>query len=359
MFKFKPEGYESAQRRINAFWNFEETDRPLLWVTYKKPGYVPLPEKTYSSMADRWLDFDWRITEIIHNMENTVFFADSMPVSYPNLGPEIISAMAGCPYHFGKTTTWTDPCILDWEKDGDKCKIDMDSFYFKKLDEYARLLIERSEGRFIVGVSDFHPGGDHVAALRDPQTLATDLYDYPNEVKSKLAASYDEYFPVYDHFVSMIKNAGMPVASWIPLTAESSMCIPSNDFSYMISNAMFIEFFLDGLIEEMRHYKNNVYHLDGPNALRHLDTLLSLKELNAIQWVFGAGREPVAPWIDVFKKIIAAGKSVMAYPQTKNDIQLLKDNLPARGLCLMMGAKDAGEAGDILNEVRQWPVRRR
>ena len=358
MFTCKPEGYEAAQRRIDTFWNFEETDRPLLLLTYRKPGYEAFPSKSYATLEERWMDFDYQVAKIAHNMENTVFFADTMPVVMPNLGPEIISAMAGCPYHFGEDTTWTDPCIWDWENDKDKGIIDQNSYYFKKMDEFTRLMIQRAKGSFIVGLSDFHPGGDHVAALRDPQVLATDLYDYPNEVNAKLVSSYEEYFPVFDHFVSLIKDAKMPIASWLPLTTETSMYISSNDFSYMISKEMFDGFFLDGLIEECRHYQKSIHHLDGIGCLRHLDSILSVPNINAIQWVPGSGKEQVTPWIDVFKKIIGAGKSVIAYPGSKKEVQLLMDHLPAQGLCLQMSASNREEAEDILNFVEQWPIKK-
>ena len=149
----------------------------------------------------------------------------------------------------------------------------------------------------------------------------------------------------------------MSVASWLPLISDSSMYIPSNDFAYMISKEMFDEFFLDGLIMECEHYKKSIYHLDGPGNLRHLDSLLKISALNAVQWVPGAGNEQVLPWMDVFKKVIKGGKSITAVPSTKEELQFLMDNLPAQGLCLQMWAKDESEAEDILRKVEKWPFK--
>jgi len=356
MFACKPD-YEKAQKRVDAFWNFEETDRPLALIHYRKQGAITLTKKDYPDYESEWLDLEQRVASAVNHMENTVFYADSMPVFMPNLGPEILSAMAGCPYFYGKDTTWTEPCIKDWGKDADKAVIDINHPLCIKLDEYTKLLLERAKGNFIVGLSDFHPGGDHIAALRDPQLLATDLYDYPNYVKAKIESSTDEYFKVYDHFRKLIKDAGMPVSSWIPLTSDS-MYIPSCDFSYMISKKMFDEFFLDGLIHECRHYGTSIYHLDGPGALRHMESILSIPELNAIQWVPGAGNEQIYPWLDVFKTIIAAGKSVIAYPGSIAEIDYLMDNLPARGLCLQMSANDEEEAEALLKHITRWPKKK-
>jgi len=354
MFRCKPD-FKAAQDRVNAFWACEETDRPLAFMHYRKPGAPRFPKKTYATFEERWLDLEYRADETAHDLESTVFLAESMPVAFPNLGPEIFSAWAGCPYNFGETTAWSEPCVRDWEADAPKAVVDWNHPLFKATEEFTRLLIERGRDSFIVGLTDFHPAGDHLAALRDPAELAMDLIERPDAVKAKLAASYAEYFAVYDHFAAMVKAAGMPISSWLPLTSESTMYIPSNDFSCMISPEMFEEFFLPGIVEECRHYGHSIYHLDGPNALRHLDALLAIPELDAIQWVPGAGHEEVAQWLGVYKKVLAAGKSVVVYP-TAAELPLLMENLPARGVCLdLYRVKSAEEAEAVMKLIEKWP----
>ncbi|MCL2421797.1 MAG: hypothetical protein FWD03_08070, partial [Defluviitaleaceae bacterium] len=156
--------------------------------------------------------------------------------------------------------------------------------------------------------------------------------------------------------VNWLKKEGMPIATWLPLTSTTTMYIPSNDFSCMISKDMFDEFFLDGVAAECRHYSNSIYHLDGPGALHHLDSLLAIPELDAIQWVPGAGNDQCISWVDLFKKILKAGKSVEVYPQSKEELQILMDNLPAKGLGIRLW--DVGNeenARDIMRMIEKWP----
>jgi len=217
-------------------------------------------------------------------------------------------------------------------------------------------LLEVAKGKFIVGLSDFHPGGDHLAALRDVEVLALDLLEEPEHVKAKLASSYREYYAVYDHYVNWLKKEGNPIASWIALTSETSMYIPSNDFSCMISSAMFDEFFLPGLIEECRHYGNSIYHLDGPGALRHLDSLLAIPELDAVQWVFGAGNGNATDWLDVYKKVLKAKKSVTLSAHNMDQLRVIMEHLPARGVCVdIYFAKNEEEARDLMKIIEKWP----
>ena len=353
MFAYKPD-YEQAQKRVNAFWNHEEVDRPLTNIIFQKPGTKPFLQKTYATHEERWLDLEYRTAQTAHNMANTVFYADAMPVFFPDLGPEIISAWAGCPYIFGEDTTWTTPCIFDWNDDN--AVIDMNHSLAKKLEDFTRMLLEAAKGKFIVGLSDFHPGGDHIAALRDVEVLAIDLLEEPDRVKAKLASSYKEYFAVYDYYVNWLKKEDNPIASWIGLTSETSMYIPSNDFSIMISEAMFDEFFLPGITEECRHYGNSIYHLDGPGALRHLDSLLAIPQLDAVQWVYGAGNGNCTDWLHVYKKVLGAGKSATMGVRNMDELRILMEHLPARGLCIdIYFAKNEDEARDIFKLIEKWP----
>ena len=102
MFKCKPD-YEAAQSRINAFWARAETDRPIVQFSYRKPhGQIkPFASKTHATRTDWWLDVEYRADELAHQMESTVWCAESMPVAWPNLGPEILTAMCGAPYRKG------------------------------------------------------------------------------------------------------------------------------------------------------------------------------------------------------------------------------------------------------------------
>lgn len=352
--KMKPD-MEEAQHRIDLFWEHEDTDRPMTSIVFPRKNGKSVCPKSYSTQKERWLDIDYRVEQIASEVESYVYYAEAMPVAFPNLGPEILSAWAGCGYEFGETTTWSIPCIKNWDLNGSQAKIDESHPLFHVLVEFTQKLLQRGKDSFITGLTDFHPGGDHLAALRGPEALAMDLIEYPDEVKNKLSESYQQYFAIYDRFVSMILQEGLPISTWCPITSRESMYIPSNDFSCMISQNMFREFFLDGIAMECRHYKHSIYHLDGPNALRHLDDILSISELNAVQWVPGAGNPGVFSWIDVYQKILNAGKSVQVLGVSPSDLDELMELLPAKGVWLCMtGIHNLEEAEAVMKKINHW-----
>jgi len=161
---------------------------------------------------------------------------------------------------------------------------------------------------------------------------------------------------VFDHFHAILKEEGpdVPVAAWIPVVADR-MYVPSNDFSCMVSNAMFREFFLEGIAEECRFYTNSVYHLDGPGALRHLDDLLDIPELNAIQWVPGAGHTEPLQWMHVYKRVQAGGKSIMIYDVEPGHLDSLMDELSPEGLYLNInGVPDEETGKEVIKKLLKW-----
>jgi hypothetical protein len=227
---------------------------------------------------------------------------------------------------------------------------------FKKTVELTAALLERAQETFIVGLTDFHPGGDHLAALRDPQELAIDLIEHKDAVKRKLADSAEEYFAAYDHFYHMLRDAGMPITSWLPLMHEGKYYIPSNDFSCMISTDMFEEIFIPGIVAECRFLDRSIYHLDGPGALRHLDLLLDIPELDAVQWVPGAGNGGFEKWVEVYRRIQAAGKSMHIVSIDSRQLPLLFDSLKPEGVFItnVAGVTDRRSAATVLKQIEAW-----
>lgn len=355
MFELKPD-YEQTKRRIDAFWHRELIDRPVVQFSLLKPPEkrVPLPPSHHATPAERWLDTEYQTALAVANLSNHEFLGDTLPVAYPNLGPEVFSAFYGCPIHFGDYgTSWTDPILHDWSA-ADRLQLDWNSPWLAKLHEMTDALLEAGKGKFIVGMTDWHPGGDAVAALRDPQNLALDLLEHAHDVERLLRRLEADYFKVYDIFYEKLRAAGQPISSWLTLMHDGKYYIVSNDFSAMISKKMFDDIFLPGIINECRFLDRSIYHLDGPGALHHLDSLLEIKELHAVQWVFGAGREGFHRWVPVYKKIQAAGKGVEVICDY-NELGQVMETLDPHGLYLMVDNVPSREAGlDMLRRLERW-----
>ena len=148
MFEFKPD-YEKTRERIAAFWERELIDRPVVMFGLAKPPeqQVPYPASHHVAPAERWTDAQYHTDLTLATMCNHEFLGDTLPVAYPNLGPEIFSALYGCPIHFGDYgTSWTDPILHDWSE-ADSLQLDWHSPWLAKLDEMTDSLLEAGQGQ--------------------------------------------------------------------------------------------------------------------------------------------------------------------------------------------------------------------
>lgn len=341
--------------RFEAFYRQEVIDRALVTMTVVADDAPPPPPvRQYPTLKDRWLDVETRAEEDLLRLERMRFYGDAMPIVWPNLGPEIFSACSGSGYVFGEDTTWSEPVIENWDEDAGKTAFNPQHPLFLALERYSEALIGRSRGKCIVGLTDLHPGADHLAALRDPANLAMDLLDRPQEVKNLLARTQEEYLALYDRLYAPIKAEGMPATAWLPGIHFGRYYIPSCDFSAMISRDQYDEFFLPGLIEECAFYDRSIYHLDGPGAIRHLDSILSIPTLNAIQWVPGAGHEELPQWIPLLKRIRDGGKSVMIYCAVA-ELDLVFEEFRPEGVWIVpIDVRNEETARAVLSRVEAW-----
>ncbi len=356
MFAYKP-NYEQVFKHYEAWWDAQVVDRALTSIVFNKPKTrrVPVPEKTHTSWRERWLDFDFVAERTAAVMANRVYAGDALPTTFPNLGPEVFSAYYGCPMEYSETTSWSEPVLADWsDASVDALVLDTNNFYYRKILELTDVLLEVAKGKFIVGYTDLHGGGDAIAAFRDPQKLCIDMIEHPKAIKRLNERITGDFLDTYDMYYKKLTAAGMPSTTWLNATCTGKYHVPSNDFSCMVSTKMFVETFLPGIIRECKHMDRNIYHLDGPQALRYLDLLLDVPEIHAIQWVPGAGNDYWLNWLKVYQRIQEVGKS-FCFNVPLKDLDTVFEVLRPEGVWMTVsGVPDQVTADSALAKIARW-----
>ncbi len=349
----KPD-FDMCAKRMEAFWNRAVLDRPFIQVTAPKPESVPLPVSRHDSLRARWLDADFAVDRALAFTENIYWGADAIPMFFPNLGPEVMSTAYGAELDFSERTSWSHPVLQDWDR-LESLSFNPNSFYISKILEIMRCGLERGRGRFITGITDIHPGGDLAASLRNPQDFCIDLLDSPELVERLLVKIQPDFQRFYDLQYQVMLQMGQTVTTtWATFFTEGRYYVPSNDFSCMVSPELFERFFLSRLAEECTFLDRSVYHLDGPNALPHLPAILSIADLDAVQWVYGEGHGPARRWIPVYQQIQAAGKGLQVCGCTLDDLDDLMANLRPEGVALTGGCHSIAEADAFIRKASQW-----
>ena len=83
----------------------------------------------------------------------------------------------------------------------------------------------------------------------------------------------------------------------------------------------------------MQLLDTSVFHLDGPGAVRHVDALLEIDALDAIQWVPGAGNPTAVAWLPMLRRIQSAGRSLYITAPAEEVAEIL-ESLSPRGLMI-------------------------
>ena len=87
---------------------------------------------------------------------------------------------------------------------------------------------------------------------------------------------------------------------------------------------------------------------------RHLDTILSVPEVHAIQWVQGVGDDlPIMQWVPFIKEIQAHGVPVIV-DLGKEELDGFMAALDPEGLFLWVATETEEEELDLLKRVETW-----
>lgn len=345
--------WDKRLARQDAFWHGAIIDRPVISLALAEPdpAYPAPAAKTHATERERWLDAGYVADCALHTVMNKGYMGDALPYVMPNLGPEVFSAFFGTELEYGPSTAWSIANLTDW-KDVNQLRFSIDNFYWKKTLEMTDALLAIGHGKFYTGVTDLHPGGDAITAFRDPLRLNMDMLDCVDNVKALLKRVDSTFLDVFDYFMDLLQSHGQAITTWPGITSTKRWHVPSNDFSCMISKTMFDEVFLPGIAAECEHAEASIYHLDGPNALQHLDSLLAIKRLNAIQWIPGAGHGD-QDWTWVHQKCQAAGKGIQVMTSSQNLDQIMQTLRP-EGAWLRCTVKSREEGEFVLKRISQW-----
>lgn len=340
---------EHTRKYAEAFWNHEMLDRPYVHITapIKDTGYAWTPAMSFRACMSG--DYDSILVPFQEMVDNTYFAGEALPNIDITLGPDQYAGFLGGTIETSgeNVTTWVHPCVDSWE--GFEVKIDQsEDSYYQKIKAYYEYAAKKAEGHFILNMLDFHSNLDAMSALRSAQELCFDLIDYPEEVKRVLG----EINGTYRDVLNMVYEAGrmkeVGTMGWSPIYCRDKAAVLQCDFSCLLSPAQGREFVFPAIEEEASHLDHTVYHLDGKDALCHLDTILSMDCIDCVQWVPGEGQPRSMEWMDVLKKIQAAGKSLWIFDWTADEIKAYHKELQPDKVAFTLGAATPDEADSLI-----------
>ncbi|OGG47094.1 MAG: hypothetical protein A3F84_14050 [Candidatus Handelsmanbacteria bacterium RIFCSPLOWO2_12_FULL_64_10] len=348
--------WEDAKRRMTAWWEGEVLDRVCLQVTAPKEGARQRPIPEPPDLLTRWTDADYLIEKAQERFRATFYGGEAFPCFVPNFGPDVFSAFLGADLVFAETTSWAEtPVVRDWTSPP-HC-LDPENRWWRRMKGLIETAVERAEGAFVVAVPDTHAGGDALAALRGREALCLDLLDHPDAVRSAMASLERAVIEVYEALYPIVRRPGLGTCGWLPAWSPLRGNVIQCDFLALISPSMAEA---SGILHDLKvqaaWLDHAIYHLDGPGALPHLDRLLEIPDIRAIQWVPGAGAPPPSGWIPLLRRIQRAGRG-LHLSVAPGEVEVLLSELSPEGLMLSASVRSEAEAKDLLRKAAAWTRR--
>lgn len=301
--------------RFKAWFEGEAYTDVLLVASAPKPRY-----ESY------WSDWNsWNIVRLVKMgrdpvealdlfeewMARTVFIGDGFPRLWINLGPGALAAFLGANPILMEDTVWFMGGF-DWDYLG-ILEAKPRGDYWELADRLTIEACRRGKDRFIVGITDIGGPTDVAGILRGIDRLFIDSFRSRSKVKMLLDTVVDTWIDVYNRHSRIILSTFGVMSCWMHILYPGRGYPIQCDLSVYMSPKLFEEIGFKPLAKLCDELEYPVYHLDGLGEIPHLDKILSLPRLKAIQWTPGAGKPDVDDpyWFHLYDRILRGGVNLV------------------------------------------------
>lgn len=302
-----------------------------------QPPHVDAAEPAPAADPQQYHTDPPSVAQRIHyEMAHKVWPADVLPLSWPDIGTVTLAPYLGAIPKYEKDNIWYHSCITDPDAHP-PLRFDPAHPYSQMLESVLRQTVAQSRGHYFVGMPAIVPNLDVLAELRGIQNLLMDMIERPAWVHEKLSEIETAYRQVFDILYDIIKDEDGGMAfGYFMLWGPGKTGLLQCDAAAMFSPKMFDEFVVPYLKQSVEYLDYSMFHVDGHQCLAHVDLLLQIDKLDAIEWT----PDPQVPpggsphWYDLYKKILNAGKSVWVANIDVDDVIPLLDAIGSKGVYL-------------------------
>jgi len=302
----KPD-FALAAEQWTRFWA-GELDGPLVAAIVRRDGVEPVAKPSAYALGPE-LDVDAFCDGLIAWADAHEFLGAAIPFVYLEFAADQFATFLGAEMTFPTAGEggWSTHPFADVDLATIDLRFQRDGHWWRKYVAMCEQMMDRLAGRVLIAAPTFVANLDALVALRSAEQVLVDLIDQPEAVARALAQITAAHGEICDAFAELLDVPAWGAINRHGMYSRPMLNLPQCDFSCMISPAMFDQFVKPCLAVEFGRYGGGEYHLDGPGAIRHLETLCSLDDLHVVQWVCGAGNEG-QDWSELYRRIDALGK---------------------------------------------------
>lgn len=293
-------------------WWAGTLNRPLVKLAVRDahPGPAAGPILSQATCADFSQSPEEVVSALDAHLSRYEYLGDAFPmIGFESFGPGVLAAFCGARLDNSTGGVWFFP---DRAREIGEIHIEYDpeNIWVRRIKDIYRAGLKKWRGLVIMGMPDLGGVIDVAATFRGTQNLLMDLYDAPGEVLRVIGEIERAWRAAYEDLSETLAPQGMRT-DWSGLLSKAPSYILQCDFCYMIGVDMFRKFVLPTLVRDCAWLGRSIYHLDGVGELNHLDDILKIEKLDAVQWVYGDGKPGARHWVEVYRRIAGAGKRQM------------------------------------------------
>jgi hypothetical protein len=310
---FSAERWKKIQETYKQWWA-GDLGRPIMPVVLigRDPGRArpDVPLLSQATCADLTIPAEDIIDRIDYELSTLVYLGDAFPFfNMDCFGPGVMTSFLGARLDNSSGQVWFFP-PNDRPITEIHFEYDPDSIWLRRIKEICAAGMERWQGQVLIGMTDLGGNLDILSVFRPAERLLLDLYDHPKEVKRLTWEAHELWHRFFDELNDVLQPINPGYSDWSGIYSDRTSYMLQSDFCYMISPGMFDEFVKPELEATCERLSHKFYHLDGIGQLPHLDSLLTIENLDGVQWVPGDGKPDCAHWPEVYQKIHVAGKKI-------------------------------------------------
>ncbi len=314
--RFDDNAWTAVRENYTKWWD-RELQRPLIPVKLlgRDPGRPEprAPILSQATCADLDIPAEALIDRLDYELSRYEYLGDAFPyVNFDCFGPGVAAAFLGAKLDNSSGKVWFHPKEIV-PIDELHLEYDPDNIWLRRIKDIYRAGMERWRGQVLMGMPDLGGILDIISTFRPSENLLYDLYDDPDEVKRLVWEVHELWLRFYRELAEALGKDSPGYCDWAQIYSDKPSYVVQSDFSYMISPDFYDEFALPEMEEMCNTLDRTLYHLDGAGNLNHLDSVLSIRSLDAVQWVPGDGNPPQEEWPEVLERIRRAGKNMQLF----------------------------------------------
>ena len=325
--------FPTVARRLEAWWAHECIDRPVFIAKANTN-----PDRPITRRLDLMDDPDAWFAAKFQDMRAQRYIGDALPSIRVDFGPVLLGGMLGGRIEFGSDTTWTHAFIDDDWSNAPDWELRDDNPWWCKLRELLHRVAADAAGRYLVCTPDLGGSADVLLNLRGSTELCMDVIDKPHVVREAIDAIYPAWNRAFTELYRVTMEHGAALIHWLELWSDRPYMIPACDFNYMIGPDAFDALCLPDITRQAATVGRGVFHLDGPGAANHINSLLEVPDIAAIQITPGEGAPSPLPWIELIRKTQQRGRSVLILSPAKDVLEVCRALRPEGLAFLVLGA---------------------